>query len=89
MNEERQREIVNANNRKNSKKLIEVIEDKSVEALTEVEREMLSNKHKEKGNECFKSKDFDEAILEYTQSIRIKPTAAAYNNRALMCKSSL
>ncbi len=85
MDEERQREIINAKNRKNAPKLIEIIEDKTVESLTEVERDILATKHKDKGNECFKAKDFEEAITEYSQSIRIKPNAAAYNNRALMC----
>lgn len=83
MDEERQREIVNEKNRKN-KKIIEVIEDKEVESLSEVEKEVLSVRYKEKGNDCFKSKDYEEAIQEYTQSIRILPSAAAFNNRSLM-----
>lgn len=85
LDEEIQLEKVKAMNRKN-KKLIEVIEDKEVEALSEIEKETLSLRYKEKGNDCFKSKDYEEAIQEYTQSIRILPSAAAFNNRALMRK---
>lgn len=88
LDEERQRELVNAKNRQ-SKKIIEVIEDKEVESLSQIEKEVLSVRYKEKGNECFKSKDYEEAIREYTQSIRILPSSAAFNNRALMRKKHL
>jgi len=37
---------------------------------------------KECGNECFKAKDFVEAIRSYSRSIDHSPTAAAYANRA-------
>ena len=38
---------------------------------------------KNKGNEAFKSGDFEESINYYTNSIEIFPTAATYNNRGL------
>lgn len=88
LDEERQREMVELKNRKNVEKtkLIEEIKDDEVECLSEFEKDYLSLKFKEKGNECYKTKEFDEAIKEYTQSLRIKKTAAAFNNRALVCE---
>lgn len=87
LQEERQCELVAHKNKKNLEKtkLIEEIVDEEVECLSEFEKDHLSTKYKEKGNECFKSKEYDEAIKEYTQSLRIKKTPAAFNNRALVC----
>ncbi|KAG5670738.1 hypothetical protein PVAND_000980 [Polypedilum vanderplanki] len=86
LDEERQREAVELKNKRNLEKsnLIEVIEDKEVDELSEFERERMSLKFKEKGNEAFKAKDYDEAIREYSESIRFKKNAAAFNNRALV-----
>lgn len=87
LDEERTREAVAIKNKKNLQKtLIEVIEDKEVEALSSVEREQLAFRYKDKGNECFKAKELEEALQDYTKSIRIKPMAATFNNRALICK---
>lgn len=88
LDEERQREIVEIKNKKNleRKKLIEEVQGDDIDFLTEFERQHLSMKFKEKGNECFKSKDYDEALKEYTQSLRIKKSAAAFNNRAIVRK---
>lgn len=88
LDDERQREMVELKNKKNAEKtkLIEEIKDEEVDCLSDFEKDYLSLKFKEKGNECFKAKEFDEAIKEYTQSLRIKKTAAAHNNRALVCK---
>ena len=33
---------------------------------------------------AFKSADYQEAMVYYTRSIQFKPSAAAYNNRALI-----
>lgn len=35
-----------------------------------------------KGNECMKSKDFNEAINQYTDSLKIHEEASAFANRA-------
>lgn len=88
LDEERQREILEIKNKKNAKevKLIEVISDAEVDCLTDFEKDYLSLKFKEKGNECFRAKEYEEAITEYTQSLRIKKSAAAFNNRAVVCK---
>ncbi|XP_023619380.1 sperm-associated antigen 1 [Myotis lucifugus] len=50
--------------------------------LTEKEKDFLATREKEKGNEAFKSGDYEEAVKYYTRSISVLPTAAAYNNRA-------
>ena len=55
--------------------------------MSEFEKDHQSIKFKEKGNECYKAKEYDEAIKEYTQSLRVKKSAAAFNNRALVRKS--
>lgn len=90
LDEERQREIVEVKNKKNvdKVKLIEEIQDE-FNYLSEFEKDHLSLKFKEKGNECYKAKDYDEAIKEYTQSLMIKKSAAAFNNRALICKLNI
>ena len=87
LDDERQREIAEAKNKKNleKSKLIEVVED-DVDELSDFEKDRLSLKFKERGNEAYRAKDYEEAIKEYTQSINIKKTAAALNNRALVCK---
>lgn len=88
LEEERQRELVAMKNKKNCQKitLIEEIVDDEVDGLSEFEKSRLAESYKDKGNECFKAKEYDEAIKEYTQSLRIKKTAAAFNNRALICE---
>ncbi|CAO1436545.1 unnamed protein product [Diamesa hyperborea] len=86
LDEERQRERVETINEKNIEKvkLIEVIEDVEVDGLSEFEKDKLSLMYKVKGNECVKVKEYDEAFKEYSQSIRIKPSAASFNNRAMI-----
>ncbi|XP_050744867.1 sperm-associated antigen 1 isoform X2 [Drosophila biarmipes] len=52
--------------------------------LSQVEREQYAERHRLKGNECFKAKEFDNAIEEYNCAILYDPQNAvhAYNNRA-------
>ncbi|XP_048214804.1 sperm-associated antigen 1 [Perognathus longimembris pacificus] len=50
--------------------------------LTEKEKGVLATREKEKGNEAFNSKDYEEAVMYYTRSLSALPTVAAYNNRA-------
>lgn len=91
LDEERQREFVEVKNKRNVEKtqLIEEIQDEEVDCLSEFEKDRLSLQFKDKGNECYKAKEYDEAVKEYTQSLRIKKTVAAFNNRALVCKCSM
>ncbi|KAJ8020458.1 Sperm-associated antigen 1 [Holothuria leucospilota] len=53
------------------------------EGCTPKELEMMANREKDKGNEAFRAGDFAEAILYYTRSLSVIPSAPAYNNRAL------
>ncbi|XP_075682064.1 sperm-associated antigen 1 [Rhinoderma darwinii] len=46
------------------------------------QKRFLAEREKEKGNEAFRSRDYDEAISYYSRSISVSPSAAAYNNRA-------
>ncbi|XP_044905830.1 sperm-associated antigen 1 isoform X2 [Felis catus] len=50
--------------------------------LTEKEKTSLATREKEKGNEAFKSGDYEEAVMYYTRSISVLPNVVAYNNRA-------
>ncbi|XP_041964279.1 sperm-associated antigen 1 [Alosa sapidissima] len=50
--------------------------------LTEQEKVVLANREKDKGNEAFKTGDYEEALAYYSRSLSILPTVAAYNNRA-------
>lgn len=86
LDEERQRELLELKNKKNAVRLIEEVKDDQVDCLTDFERDHLALSFKNKGNECYKAKEYDEAIKEYTQSLRVRKTAAAFNNRALVCK---
>ncbi|XP_030638965.1 sperm-associated antigen 1 [Chanos chanos] len=51
-------------------------------ALTEQEKIQLADREKDKGNEAFRSNDYQEAVAYYTRSLSVLPTVAAYNNRA-------
>lgn len=47
---------------------------------------MLANQAKDRGNECFKSGDYNNALKYYNVSLKLYATANAYNNRAMTCK---
>ena len=47
---------------------------------------MLANQAKDRGNECFKTGDLNNALKYYGVSLKLCPTANAYNNRAMTCK---
>ncbi|XP_073535725.1 sperm-associated antigen 1 isoform X2 [Phyllobates terribilis] len=46
------------------------------------QKKFLAEREKEKGNEAFRSRDYEEAISYYSRSLSVLPSAAAYNNRA-------
>ncbi|GAB0092440.1 sperm-associated antigen 1 [Sergentomyia squamirostris] len=62
---------------------IEEIKSPVWEKLTMIEREELSLKHKIKGNEYFKTKDYADALQEYSRCLEIFPSAIGFNNRAI------
>ncbi|XP_017023317.1 sperm-associated antigen 1 [Drosophila kikkawai] len=53
--------------------------------LSQLEREQFADKHRLRGNEYFKAKEYDSAIEEYNCAILYDPENAArsYNNRAI------
>ncbi|XP_041104662.1 sperm-associated antigen 1 [Polyodon spathula] len=50
--------------------------------LTDKEKNIIANREKDKGNEFFYAKDYEDAVVYYTRSISVIPSVAAYNNRA-------
>lgn len=66
--------------------VIEEIYEDDFSQMTERERQVLAVRCKDKGNDYFRAKEYEEAIDEYTKSLRIFPMAATYNNRAIACK---
>ncbi|XP_031619941.1 sperm-associated antigen 1 [Contarinia nasturtii] len=66
-------------------KLIEILPETTVhEQMSDVEKHEFADKHRIKGNEFFKCSDYQQAINEYNTSLNYEPTAAVYNNRALV-----
>lgn len=47
---------------------------------------MLATQAKDRGNECFKAGDLNNALKYYGISIKLYASANAYNNRAMTCK---
>lgn len=86
LDEERDREMIELKNKRNLQKS-KLIEEVTVKTeLTKVEKEIFANRHREKGNDYFRNKEFTEALAEYSKSITILPTIAGFNNRAMTCK---
>jgi len=52
-------------------------------SLTEKQRIFNAENEKNKGNECLKSQEYDQAIYHYNTSLKLMPSVAVYNNRAL------
>lgn len=57
-----------------------------VDSLTETEAIIMANRAREKGNEYFKSNDYEEAKKYYSNSLKLFPTVAAFNNRCITSK---
>lgn len=86
LDEERNKEFVMAKKKQNLEQSSKIVEIKIPDELSFLEKEELAKRHKEKGNEYFKSNDFLEAIQEYTNSLSLLETATVFNNRAIACK---
>ncbi|XP_053571893.1 sperm-associated antigen 1 [Bombina bombina] len=52
------------------------------EGLSPEQRCFIAEHEKDKGNEAFRSGDYEEAVTYYSRSISVLPSTAAYNNRA-------
>lgn len=74
--------------RENAPVIEEIFED-DFSSMTDKERKVLALRYKDKGNDCFRAKEYEEAIEEYTKSLRLFPMAATFNNRAIACKIDL
>ncbi|XP_038104725.1 sperm-associated antigen 1 [Culex quinquefasciatus] len=84
LEEERYKDFVKEQNEKNSKKaIIEELPPDGTKNLTESERKVLATKFKEKGNDHFRAKEYELALAEYGNSVKMWPTAAGFNNRAM------
>lgn len=55
-----------------------------MKCTTRSEKEARAVKEKEKGNEAFHAGDLHEAVVYYSRSLQLMPTAIAYNNRAVV-----
>ncbi|XP_005109510.2 sperm-associated antigen 1 isoform X2 [Aplysia californica] len=64
-------------------KLNGVAMDIDATGLSEEQKQMKANREKDKGNEAFRSHDYEESVTYYSRSISLSPLAASYNNRAL------
>ncbi|MXQ94437.1 hypothetical protein E5288_WYG022392 [Bos mutus] len=77
LDEDKERTVIN-----NKSHLSKIETRLDTAGLTEKEKVFLATREKEKGNEAFKSGDYEEAVKYYTRSLSVLPTVAAYNNRA-------
>lgn len=57
-----------------------------LDSYSTLEKHVLANQAKDRGNECFKSGDYTNALKYYEISIKLCETANAFNNRAMTCK---
>ncbi|XP_065366543.1 sperm-associated antigen 1 [Calliphora vicina] len=96
--EEREQEEVERKNRINMDKFIkqpltitEITAEEELQPLdklsklSEIEKEKISEEYRLRGNEYFRSKEYNNALNEYSRAIQACPdkAVAAYNNRAL------
>ncbi|XP_013404500.1 sperm-associated antigen 1-like, partial [Lingula anatina] len=74
-------------NKPKSGKLVDTLDPTG---LTQAEKELKASREKDKGNEAFRSADYQEAVTYYSRSLSLCPSAASYNNRAIayvkLCK---
>ena len=57
-----------------------------LEAMSTTKRTVVAEKEKQKGNECFRSKEFDEAFMYYSRSLFFdSANHIVYANRAMTC----
>lgn len=59
------------------------IEEIRMESLTQGQLSQLETVHRNRGNNSYRAKEYEEALAEYGRCITILPTAHSYNNRAI------
>ncbi|KAI9336317.1 hypothetical protein BDR26DRAFT_936045 [Obelidium mucronatum] len=64
--------------------IIPSIESSAVDQEDALVVSRLAESEKEKGNESFKAKEYQDALRYYTRSLQIKPQVQVYNNRCLV-----
>lgn len=72
----------NENQKKNSKTMKKTVQFNDF--LTTAEALKQANQEKDKGNECFKIGEYNEAFKHYTNSVNHQPILGSYTNRALV-----
>ncbi|OUM62023.1 hypothetical protein PIROE2DRAFT_62147 [Piromyces sp. E2] len=80
---ERKKHIENYARRLNKEKHIPAVSDEIKQKSTE-ELRALAEIEKNKGNDCYKSKDYEEALIYYTRSLDLLEMPNVYTNRALV-----
>jgi tetratricopeptide (TPR) repeat protein len=56
----------------------------ALDAMSKEEREFMATRERQKGNECFKAGELDEAVVNYTRSAALNPfNAPVHANRSL------
>ncbi|GLV42074.1 Spag1 axonemal dynein assembly factor [Carabus blaptoides fortunei] len=71
----------NANEVKRRERLNRVVIDPDV--MTDAELSHAAVKARHSGNDHFRLEDYEEALMYYSDSLTLMPTAATYNNRAM------
>ncbi|KAJ9583961.1 hypothetical protein L9F63_021694, partial [Diploptera punctata] len=89
LEDERRKEQIAKNKKlqEKEKKKIKNEEENSVlnsaNNLPSVDKEYLANQERNRGNDCYHTGDYEQAVKFYSNSIVLWPTPAAYNNRAV------
>ncbi len=70
----------------NMKELQDLQVELQVSKLSSTEREFMASREKDKGNECFKNKEYEESFRCYSKSLAFyDKNAIVYANRAMTC----
>ncbi|ORX56661.1 hypothetical protein BCR36DRAFT_580975 [Piromyces finnis] len=81
---EKKNKIENYTRRLNKEKHIPAVSDDDIKQRNTEELRALAEIEKNKGNDCYKSKDYEEALIYYTRSLDLLEMPNIYTNRALV-----
>eukprot|EP00833_Pecoramyces_ruminatium_P006188 jgi/Orpsp1_1/1180220/evm.model.c7180000072544.1 len=82
-NLERKKRIENYSRRLNKEKHIPAV-SMDIKQKNQEELKVLAEIEKNKGNDCYKSRDYEEALIYYTRSLDLMEMPNVYTNRALV-----